>query len=254
MKKNKKNYSISFYTNLPKTKESWAEIRRAMRVVERAYKWADRRLRKALRHMFEDYPNNHSSNELKIAVNVDKDNTDHCGGVFYPENNEIIINKYVEPIVLEGKEPYLLNLFDDKNRLRHIIAHELIHYAFAEYEYSNDKEEPTGWTVGLCSEENTANPVEKLSGTKWKVEEWLDEVLTERLAMHISGWAKTDTMLYENNISDEDKNIFEQVKQKLTVGPVVFESIVNALYYHDKSIFLDSLTLPIIELGQEIKL
>lgn len=68
----------------------------------------------------------------------------------------------------------------------------------------------------------------------------MDEVLTERLTMHISGWTKTDTMLYENNISDEDKNIFEKVKQKLTVGPVKFDSIVNALYYHDKTIFFDS--------------
>lgn len=240
MKKSEKEYSINFYTNLPKTKESWAEICRAMRVVERAYKWADRRLRKALRESFYDYPNNHSSNELKIAVNIDKDNTDHCGGVFCPEDNEIVINKYVEPIVFGDKVPYLLNLIDDKNRLRHIIAHELIHYAFTEYEYTGDKDKPISWTVGLCAEENTANPVEKLSSKKWKVDEWLDEVLTERLAMHISGWAKTDTMLYEKNISDEDKNIFEKVKQKLTVGPVVFDSIVNALYYHDKSIFFGS--------------
>ena len=57
--------------------------------------------------------------------------------------------------------------------------------------------------------------------------------------MHISGWTETGTMLYENNISDGDKHIFEKVKQILTVGPVELESIVNALYYHDMSVFLD---------------
>ena len=183
-----------------------------MRVVKRAYKGADRHLRKALPTIFGNYPNNYNSKELKISVNLDKDNTDHCSRGFYPENNEILMNKYVEPIVIERKEPYLLNLLDDISRLRHIIEHELIYYAFAEYEYSNDKDEPTGWTVGLCSEENTANHVQKLYGTKWEVDEWLDDVLTERLAMHISGRTKTDTVLYENNISDEDKNIFEKVK------------------------------------------
>lgn len=239
-KNNQKKYSMSFYTNLPATKKSRVEIRQAMWAVERAFKWADKRIRKACRHMFDDYPNNHHSNELEIAVSVDKDSPDSCGGAFYPENNAIIINKYVKPIPLENKEPNVINLLENRKHLRHIVVHELIHYAFTEFDYSDDDDTPVSWKVGLCSKENTTNHVDKLSNKKWKIDEWLDEVLTERLALHISGWMVTGAMFYENNISDDDKCIFEKVKQKIIVGPVELESIVNALRYHDKKIFLDS--------------
>lgn len=174
------------------------------------------------------------------VIYVDKDNIDHCGGFFYPQTNEIIINKYVAPIISGDKEPYIMNLLKEKKRLRHIVVHELLHYAFTEYKYADDEELPVSWTVGLCSEENTTNPVDKQFGKKWKIDEWLDEVLTERLAKHISGWTKTATMLNEENISDEDKHIFENVKRKLTENPNELKNIVSALFYHDMNIFLES--------------
>jgi hypothetical protein len=79
--KNDKIYSIDFYSTLPENKKSWREIRNAMRIVERVYKRADKRLRKAVGHMMNDYPNNHRRG-LKIFANVDKENIGPYGGVF----------------------------------------------------------------------------------------------------------------------------------------------------------------------------
>lgn len=209
-----------------------------MKTLERVFKWADKQLRKGLEDLLNCYPNNFYTGELKVSVNVDKEEVDHCGGVFCPEDNEIVINKYALPIVANDKQAEVINLFKDKKRLRHVVLHELIHYAFTEYIYSEDNEKPVGWTVGLCTEENTASHVEKEANKKWKTDEWLDEVLTERLTMHFSGWAKTGMPLYQNNISEDDMDTFKLVKDKLINGSAFFDDIVNALYHHDKNIFL----------------
>ena len=239
MNEGRRTYSISFYSSLPHSRKSWREIRRAKRIVERNFLRAHKRLRRELGHIFDGYPNNHHSNAVQISVNVDKGNADHCGAVFCPEDSEIVINKYAVPISDEGEEAEVMNLFADKKRLRHNIVHELVHYAFTEYEYADGSETPVSWTVGLCSQENTSHHVGKKYDKKWKTEEWLDEVLTERLAMHISGWTKSGLTLYENNVGKKDKHIFEKVKDRLINGPLVFENMVEALYRHDKDIFLN---------------
>ena len=239
--KSQLKYTISFYTNLQESKKSWLEINRAMRVVERAYKWADKHLRKVVYPIVCNYPNNYKKNNLVIAVNIDNENVGHSGGSFYPEDNEIVINKYAEPICYTGVKLDVLNLLKDKKRLRHIIVHELIHYAFTEYKYTKERQEPTEWRVGLSPWENTDNPVDKSFDKKWGLDEWLDEVLTETLARYITGWPIKHTIqLYEQNLSDEHNDTLEKVKQRFVDGPVVIENIINALYYHDKSIFLDS--------------
>jgi hypothetical protein len=153
--------------------------------------------------------------------------------------NEIVINKYVSPVSLKGNETSVKNLFKDKKQLLHILIHELIHYAFTEYEYTDDGNEPSNWTVGLCSKESTSSYAEKEYYKKWKIDEWLDEVLTERLAMHVSGWEKTGALLYENNVRERDKPVFEKIKEKIINGPILFEDIVKALYYHNGKFFLD---------------
>lgn len=236
--KAKQTHVVGFYSSLPHNKKNWREIHDATKRIEHAYQWADKRIRKGLCLILDGYPNNYYTGKLTISANVDPEEVDHYGGFFYPEDNEIVINKYVRPIVAGNKTVEVIDLLKDKKRLRHIITHELIHYAFTEYEYAEGDEKPVHWTVGLCSEENTTTHVDKKSNVKWKIDEWLDEVLTEKLAMHFSGWSKMGVLLYENNISNDDKYIFELVKKKLTKGPLILEDIVNALYYHNKDIFL----------------
>lgn len=239
MNKPTKTYSIDFTTNLEKSIRTQIEINSAMRIVERTFRRADKKLRKILAPVFCDYPNNYYTNCLSVVVNVDKEDADHCGGMFYPEDCEIIINKYVIPIVDDDKPNYVMNLIEDRKRLFHIVIHELIHYAFTEYHYADGETTPQSWTVGLCSKEDTSTSVNKQCGKKWEVDEWLDEMLTERLAMTVSGFNKTAVMFYEDNVKDEDKPFYDKVKDRFINGPLDIKNILYALYYHDKKYFFD---------------
>ena len=130
------------------------------------------------------------------------------------------------------------NLLKDKRRLRRLVLHELIHYAFTEYEYLNGGDKPSCWKVGLCSREKTASKPIKSLNKKWKIDEWLDEVLTEAVAIFISG-AKSGNLRYcEEFVYKKDAQMHERVCNKFTGGTVYFEDIINALRYHDKDIFL----------------
>ena len=194
-------YTIEYSSSRrDETKEEIREARKACSFVEKVFNKAYRKLIRYLKKHggFDNEPNNYYDDNLNIIVRIDKENLDHYGGAFCPDDNIIVINKYVMPISSKSCES--INLFKNKKSLEHILIHELIHYAFTEYTYGKGKK-PKSWVVGLCSPEDMHKSVEKGFDKIWGLDEWLDEALTEYLAMNISGKLRKNALLHEENIS-----------------------------------------------------
>lgn len=232
------SYAIGFYTNLKPSNKSWREISRAMRTVKIAFIRAERRLFRLLKRYFDGYPFG-MRGHLQISVNVDDEEVDNAGGVFSPENKELHVNKYVFPLCEDGAHLDMRNMLKNRRLLEHTVTHELIHFAFTEYKYDGESDVPVGWTVGLCPPENVGEYIDFSADAKWITGGWLDEILTERLALHVSGYKKTGALVRGYNVSDGDKAFYDKVMEKLRVGPVSLESILSALYYHDKKYFIE---------------
>ncbi len=224
------------------THEEHPKLRRILRKnaikIKKEFEKNKKELKKYLKKNFNFIP---SFNEIKLNFNV----TNIIGGRYEPSKKAIIINL----------------LKHDKNALNWTIAHELLHYVFANTNFkhylrkvsNNVKEEDVKIVDKLCEEllkqremllinHERIFPFIKyyqkflpdLSTSYYEIKKGMQNIETEILSLYFINSMKTDLYSYSTNyekvvssIKDYLKNLFELIEKEIKFLKKIIKEIIK---------------------------
>lgn len=199
---------------------------------------------------------NNSIIPLCIGICFDKLDSKPHEASYIPEKNQVRIYKYCKPYTNNS----IVNILDNPKFVESILTHELLHYSFTTFSYEtiNDEQRLKNYQVGLRKEILSSQELSAKEYAELDRYRWLDEILTELLAVVISGTNHISGIYleyYQQLVKKEDMQIFYSLIHHIENGVIdntFLKTCIDSLSSHNPQIIIDTITKPIcVELAQQ---